>query len=286
MFLHLNAARDLLNSYRSINHNPNTATAEDISDAENLAHETLAYFILSNTMLPFSEPSKCPCEQFTWPLSGREASWSLFGAVFGGSYSLFQLIPEIKNLYCLRLIEESQGIACPSQYLRIAKEDLIHCIDTWSMDPLPDIALADNTTHLEARIFDWGQKQKAAECLRQALYIYAALSLTGSCPPSPSLKEEVQCRIDNITSLATYLQDLPYSTNLLWAVVMAGSCMEDKLQQDTLIDGLQRSRYQMRHLQIAQKSLQLLWADATPNAYGPNGLRHVIEKHELSLVMV
>lgn len=262
------------------------ASSEHTSEALRLACETFAYFTLSNTLLPFSEPSKCPCEQFTWPLAGQEASWSLFGAVFGGSYALFQLIPEIKALYCRRLAEEAQGLECPSQELNIAKAAMIRRIDVWSMTPLPKVASAKTTANFEAHLVDWEQKRRAAECLREALYIYAMLSSFGSSLPSAAIKTEVEIRIDNIVRLASYLEDSPYSTNLLWAIVMAGCCMENKLQRQSLVEGLKQSRYQMRHLKLVQRVLQLLWADRSPTAYGPVGLRYITEKHNMTLVIM
>lgn len=262
------------------------ASTKDTSEALTLACETFAYFILSNTLLPFSEPSKCPCEQFTWPLTGREASWCLDGAVFGGSYSLFQHIPEVKALYCRRLAEEAQGLDLPSRQLINAKAAIIRSIDTWSMTPLSEVASAKSTANFEAHVVDWEQKRRAAECLREALYIYAMLSLFGSTLPCAGIKRQVEVKIDNIVSLASYLQDSPYSTNLLWAIVMAGCCMENELQRESLIEGLKRSRYQMRHLQLVQRVLRLLWADKNPMAYGPVGLRYVMEKHDMTFVIM
>lgn len=78
-----------------------------------------------------------------------------------------------------RLAEEAQGSNSPSKDLNIAKEALVKRIKAWAMDPLPDVASSRDTASLGACIFDWEQKRKAAECLRQALYIYAALSLLG-----------------------------------------------------------------------------------------------------------
>ncbi|KID95258.1 hypothetical protein MAJ_08771, partial [Metarhizium majus ARSEF 297] len=185
-----------------------------------------------------------------------------------------------------RLAEEAQGANSPSKDLNLAKEALVKRLKAWAMDPLPDEASSRDRASLEARIFDWEQKRKAVECLRQTLYIYVALSLLGSSSPGDGLRKEVQQRIDSTIRLATYLRNSPCSTNLLWAIVIADSCMEDIKRREGLIDGLKNSRYQMRHLQVVQRAFQLLWADDDTHAYGPVGLHYVAEKHGLSLVIV
>lgn len=62
--------------------------------------------------------------------------------------------------------------------------------------------------------------------------------------------------------------------------------MEDIEQREGLIDGFKNSRYQMQHLRVVQRGLQLLWADDDTHAYGPFGLRYVAQKHGLGLVIV
>ncbi|KAK8917511.1 hypothetical protein VCV18_009974 [Metarhizium anisopliae] len=185
-----------------------------------------------------------------------------------------------------RLAEEAQGANSPSKDLNIANEALVKRIKAWAMDPLPDVASSRDTASLEARIFDWEPKRKEAECLRQTLYIYAALSLLGSSSPSDGLRKEVQQRIDSPIRLAIYLRNSPCSTNLPWAIFIAGSCKEDTKQREGLIYGLKNSRYQMQHLRVVQRGLQLLWADDDTHAYGPFGLRYVAQKHGLGLVIV
>lgn len=200
---------------------------------------------------------------------------SSFGSIYAGTHDLFELVPQVQSLHHWRLAQESTGWASPSPEFQAAYHNLNHAIESWGTGPAgPD----NNDLHM----LEPSQRWMATEVIRDGLRIYLSTSLYGSAAPPFEAQQDIEGIAKNAVDASILLQESPYASHTVWALVIAGSCLVDHQYRRRLAEFLAQSRYKMRHLSAACKVLELLWADNT-EAFGPYGLQLVMQKQGMSL---
>lgn len=251
-----------------------------------LSLEVLLYLAFSNVILPshaFNSPNAVP-DQVANSCCLLSQTLSSNGAIFAGCRGLFELIPVAKSLHTWRLAEEQAGIGTPGTEFEAALDDLCGRISGWTLEGDEILQPPSEPTSVNHdRLVEHEQQAMAAECLRHGLQIYTLVAPLGSSPPSPSVRQSVRRHVAAVVELSERLEGLPASSNTLWAIVVAGSCLEDEGWRRELAAGLVNSRFQMRHLSLIKVALEKLWEDEDPRAWGPHGLEFVMRKHGLSI---
>jgi hypothetical protein len=273
MFKHLNASRELIQSLLSRRGDRELARSGPNLDTLSLNMEMYSYLVCSNYVTTYSTVSEdtLTVDPFILPLEEMER-WPNFGAMFGGSHGLFKLIPEISLVASRRLAEEAAGAEEPSASLNRLYEDVYYRIKSWMMPPKPP----------GEAMQDWEAKRDAAELLRQSLFAYILAAMAGSivhCPTRIAIRDHLQILFAYSTRVATS----PYAANILWPMVIAGSCATKPEGQLVLRHAMRSGPFRLRHVNQLGDVLQLIWDDPDPRAYGPYGLRLIMQKHGLSV---
>lgn len=207
--------------------------------------------------------------------------------IFGGSRLLFEMIPRANALFCRRLAEQSAGETEPTSAFLQDYAELSLGIETWKM-PLPSLTndINRSTENGNPELSEWAHSNMAAEFIRHALRIYILAAQLGSDPPTPEVDSAIQTNVEAMAKISRIIAATPYASTLMWAVIVGGSCVKDEIYRQELAFWLRTSHYQMRHLSLVLNALELLWADPSPNAFGPYGLRYISEKHDLNFCIM
>lgn len=245
----------------------------ELDEVLSFVYEGYTFLVCCNSTLPTCGDDDSPCETTTLALRPLRQS-SSFGSIFAGTHELFELIPQVQSLYLWRLAEELMSWRDPSPEFLVAYNNLNYAIESWGTGPTG----SDNNL----RVLDSGQWRMAAEVIRNGLRIYLSTSLYGSAAPPFEVQQCIEWKAKNVVDAAILLEESPYASLTVWALVMAGSCLVDDQYRRRLAEFLAQSRYKMRHLSAVCKVLELLWADGA-QAFGPYGLQLVIEKQGMSL---
>ncbi|KAM6515573.1 hypothetical protein FSOLCH5_009798 [Fusarium solani] len=274
--LHLRAIRQLFLCLLERGYNP-SMPLDELDDFLSFVYEGYTFLVCCNSITPTSgENDLLPYEESLQAL--RQSS--CFGSIFGGAHGLFELIPHVQNLYLRRLTEEALEMTSPSPEFQVLYDELSRLIESWSMESLPG---STSTTLEDAHgTLDSNQRSMAGEVIRHGLRIYLSTSICGSAPPTPETLDFIEEIAKTVVDTVAVLEDSPYASHTVWALVIAGSCLMDEEYRGRLAESLTRSRYKMRHLSAVRRVLELMWADDT-ETYGPYGLQLIMQKHDVSL---
>lgn len=201
--------------------------------------------------------------------------------IFGGSRSLYEMVPRAHALFSLRLAEQAAGEGEPTLAFTNKYIELSHAIESWSM-PLPLHGQNESGEDDSAYQSLWMQNRLAAECIQHALRIYIMAASQGCEPPSPSIDSAIQCEVEVFAQKSRVLVDTPSASNMLWALVVVGTCVRSEELRAELVFALTHSRHEMRHLLLVRDVLEKLWADEDPRSFGPYGLLRLMGGDSLS----
>lgn len=223
--------------------------------------ELYAYILITSSCKPRGSSSGCALQYDQLHTSLTKLGiYPNPGTMFGDSYALSELIPQVTLLAARRLSEETAGAAPPSPNLLLTHGILESRIESWEL-PLSSQFGAN-----------WEEPKIAAEAIRSGLRIYLATALAGSIVSDPKTLNAIQSHIDSILDCTNLLASSRWTTILLWPIVIAGSCMTDSTQRCSFIESLKASRYCMRHVFAVCEVLESLWDIDIPQAFGPYGL--------------
>lgn len=265
VFPHLRACRLLITSIRE------GSLKELGSESElfGLCLELYSYITISNMVTSYGtmQDGAPPCDEFLFSLDELSV-YSTFGSMFGGYHGLFELIPHVALFASERMVEEQAGFSQLSPRLQETHDNLAAKIRIWH---LPETEDPSETSVLKI------QRRAAAEVLRDGLFVYLTATSCGSQPPADIAKSKIHFHIEAMIHNLKQLTLPQVCSNLMWPVLIAGSCTEDEKQRRVIGIALQDSLFLMRHTSVACKMLNMLWQNPAPEAYGPYGL-HLIEK--------
>lgn len=258
----------------------------EIDESTALAYEMYSYLTLANAMnICIKDDNHASLDHINLSRANLCRARST-GTIFAGSRGLYELIPRAHDIYSRRLATLAEGFENPSPELEAAYDDLSYCINNWTMEQ-PVYTEATNLDYpAPPNALAQCQERMAAECLRHALHICVHLSRSARVRPPPSIQALIDSHVEAICYISLCLEGLPASANTLWAVIIAASCLQDEQKRKRAAEGLQRSRFKMRHLSIICEALELLWNDPDTEAYGPYGLQVVMQKHGMSICIL
>ncbi|PSN61021.1 hypothetical protein BS50DRAFT_639694 [Corynespora cassiicola Philippines] len=264
-----------------------SAQSNDAKDVLSLVYEGYSYMALCNLIIPTPQPrysiDLIPVLAFVLGLKPSES----LSTVFGGSRLLFEMIPRANSLFCRRLAEQMAGEAEPTLTFLDDYAELSLGIETWKM-PLPTSLLDNSYSNKQGHphLSEWAQSNMAGEFHRHALRIYIMTARLGSNPPTPEIESAIQMNVEAMVQISRVIAATPCASNLMWAVIVGGSCVRDEHHRQELAYWLKNSHYQMRHLSLVLNALELLWADPSPKAFGPYGMQYISEKHNLTFCIM
>ncbi|KEF62884.1 uncharacterized protein A1O9_00858 [Exophiala aquamarina CBS 119918] len=185
----------------------------------------------------------------------------LDGFMFGYAYELYKLIPQIRHLYFARYLDDSPYPA-PFDAIRVK-------LQNWRP--------AENAGS------EWSSTlQVAAHIYQQALFIYLACAEHGPREADLKLLSSVRPHVDQAMALIELLPSTcPEWTTLSWPLLVVGSCLRDRSQQESLIRTGKRLIQGMYCVPKINKVLLWVWADDA--AYGPYGLEKVMLERNVKL---
>jgi hypothetical protein len=185
----------------------------------------------------------------------------LDGFMFGYAYELYKLIPQIRHLYFARYLDDSPYPE-PFEAIRIK-------LQKWRP---PEEAESGWTSTLKI----------AALLYQQALFIYLACAEHGPGEADLRLFSLVEPHLDQALALIKLLPSTcPEWTTLTWPLMMVGSCLRDRLQQEFLIRKGSALIQRMYCIMKIHKVLHWVWED--DDAYGPYGLEKVMLERNVRL---
>ena len=198
------------------------------------------------------------------------AQSSVFGFLFGKSFELFSLIPEVAQL-AYRQPSQSTGLRHTDPELLEEFDKLEHLILAWCPDA-PQDTLAD---------YDRGGLLQ-----QHALLIFLRVALYGPGYPVDFLANQID-KIANefITLLRTLTTHNLAWTNLLWATSITGSCLQRPEDRDFLAFTLETQEHQMNTCLRVLQILRWVWeySESDPEAYGPHGINKVCQRHGVKI---
>ncbi|KAL1892564.1 hypothetical protein Cpir12675_004493 [Ceratocystis pirilliformis] len=233
--------------------------------------EIYSYLVLVANITPYGldENRTLPFDSFLFSFGERVAGLDSSGVIFSSIDGLFSLIPSVSLLARQRLEEPDNS---PSAGLMRKFTELEQRINGW--EPPADTAV----------VWD-ADRDSLASVYRHALLVYLKTARCGAVVGDVRVIQDVQ---EHVNSAIATMMSLAMSTMcavLLWPVMIVGSCLIVKPQQNMVYEGLRYSRYKTANVLQAIELLEKLWRDPAPEAYGPYGLHYVMKKTGISLCM-
>lgn len=274
MFFHLRAGRPLMITLmESI---PQLKTHDDRRRLYSFAIEIYSYLVLVNTITPLDaiEDRRLPLDSFLSKLGDIGHQFAPFGAVFGGSHELFELLPSIAKLSSRRITELRSSPSGDSWKMYHSLDDRIK---NWT-PPAMELPHPDPGWLTEAKSFLNVYRHSVSIYLETAMH-----PLGQQDDVDKTTKDTIQGHLDAIMLHISNIINSPFETLLLWPAVIAGSCMTREEQRATIRSGLHESRFQMGHCYQAASLLEHVWRDPDERIFGPYGLSVMMKKHHISL---
>lgn len=271
VFNHLRACRSLIVSiFPTLNSSFIDTLPDQEKTALSVCLELYAYIMTTNTLTSYGTITNggLPYDDFLFSLDSL-SGYSSFGTMFGGCHSLFELIPQIAQFASARMDEEKVGLEHMSPKLQELHDKLETSIRLWTLPKLkpPCTETAE----------EWIERTVAAEVLRDGLFIYLASTSSGSVVSDKALLDRIQFHIDVMSHNLRRLTLPRVCANLMWPIIIAGSCVVKEAQRTLISRALKHSYFPMKHTFTACELLEKLWENPAPEAFGPYGL-HLIEK--------
>lgn len=226
--------------------------------------ELFIYHNFVSRNVPAGMKMQPPASVITSLLEVVESSQQhLDGFMFGYAYDLYKLIPQIRQLYFSRYLDDSPS-PVPFRTIRVK-------LEKWQLPK-------------EAQI-GWPSSLKIAALLyQQALFIYLICTEHGPSQADVQLFSLVEPHLTQCLAL-TKLLPVTCSewTTLSWPVMLIGSCLRDRSQQEYLCQISNSMIQRMSCIQEMLKVLRWVWQD--DSAYGPYGLEKVMLEHDVKLCL-
>ncbi|KAH7039575.1 fungal-specific transcription factor domain-containing protein [Microdochium trichocladiopsis] len=276
---HLAACRHLLQLVYDSLHLQNKDIVAFIAE-QYLYFNAVAYNVrLDETGLASIVPATEDLDQdeFYPLLSGSSVS----GFLFGTSVDLFRLIPSVVHLG--RCPQSDPAASRQDDIaLRQAFRSLEMCILAWSPDTLESRFLAPKG--VETQPMD----HRGGLILQRALLILLRVALHGPGRPGGRLLGEVNDLIGNFMAC---LRRIPLNsltwTNLLWAILTAGSCLQAAEDREYLRSTMGAQGHKMHTLSSVLQILSWVWeaSDSDLTFYGPYGIAKACARHNVQISM-
>ncbi|KAL4886056.1 hypothetical protein BJY04DRAFT_213593 [Aspergillus karnatakaensis] len=203
----------------------------------------------------------------------------MFGFMVGQSFHLFQLIPEVAALaHWPQLVPEIPRHEDPNlltDFTRLETQ-----IMTWD----PAASLGENHPSSSEEVT--AASHTAGLIHHHALLIFLRASLCGpGIPPSHFLAQidELLCEFMSFLNVLTASNRV--WTNLLWAVLIAGSCVRNLDDRECIHNTLVAQTHRMNTSTRVLQVLHWVWdaVDVDPVAYGPHGISTVCKKNGVKI---
>lgn len=200
-------------------------------------------------------------------------SSSVFGFLFGQSFDLFRLIPQIAKLGHLQP-------STPSEPRHTAPEILTefyrieNLILAWGTSTSPSMK-ERSVTSLSASAMGGLLQQ-------HALLIFLRAALLGPGRPVGLFLKQIDQLASGFIALLRYLAEPSLVwTNLLWATLITGSCLQGLQDREYVSNTLQSHQHKMSTCLRVLEILRWVWAysDSDPECYGPHGITKVTKIH-------
>ncbi|OQV01306.1 Fungal specific transcription factor domain-containing protein [Cladophialophora immunda] len=284
-FLHLRAVREVILSLLRQEHE--TFVNEDRRSIMGFVLEVYSFLVFSNSITPcgYSDSARTmPHDSFLDSLEFLQ-EYKTFGVLVGCAPGLFELISPVARFATDRLREEEgvlQAEAAPAPATRRDRSDrhstydnLLRGLEQWSP---PSVA---------PEMAEWAVEHTwTGEIYRQALLIFVRAAMCGSVVDNPKVIAAIQSHIDVVMPLLLPVADSPFGTLLLWPVMIIGSCLLVEGQRQFFLCRLyNESKVVVAQVVEAGKLLELVWNDNDKRAYGPFGLRLVMEKYQINFTL-
>lgn len=277
MFRHLHASREIIVEIQ--NRQSTELLGSDAANEFGLSLELYTYIIITNCLTPYGilQERIFPLDPFiTSP--NCLAVYSTFGTMFAGLHDLFALIPQISLLFGCRLMEQESGTFGPTAAYVELHEKLQSRLRGWNCSHRDLVSPSSTVSQ--------GDQGRVTKILQIGIEIYLVAAMEGSSLLNPKIVCQFQSYVDVIYGLGFDLDNSQWAAILLWPIIMAGSCVIQKQQQETLYKALVQSRYRMNHNLRASELLQRLWDNQDPLVYGPYGVYLMISKYNATFTIL
>jgi hypothetical protein len=200
-----------------------------------------------------------------------------FGFLFGQSFDLFRLIPEVAQLAHLRSCQEPRHTdpGLLNEFNRL--EQLIlgwtSCVSNPESEPFTQLTV-------DASIGGLIQQH--------ALLIFLRVALHGHGLPSGILAMQIETLTDEFISLLPRLNENKLAwTNLMWAMLVTGSCLQNSDHREYFVFLLETQHHQMNTCLRILQILRWVWTDSEHDtgSYGPHGITKVCNTHGVKISM-
>jgi len=190
--------------------------------------------------------------------------------LFSGCHALFELIPRISRFAAARLDEETVSQDSFAFY------EVTHAaIDAWHHPPGTDAQTAAPRAAL-GRVY------------KHAVVIFLELAHAGrALPPSDDLLATLSYHVGGLAKavFSHGLLNSPFSSILLWPMIMAGSVIADPDRMEVMSWRLRSGIASTSTSVHVAEVLEALWLDreTDPRCWGPYGLYLTLQRHGVNL---
>ncbi len=104
--------------------------------------------------------------------------------------------------------------------------------------------------------------------------------MAGPLLQEPAAVAKIERHVNAILTLflCAKLDHLPYTGEMMWVMLIAGSCLAQEELQTLLAGLLRNSKYSTWNSTCAARLLEMLWKDKDARAFGPHGLHLTMQK--------
>ncbi|KAF9888872.1 hypothetical protein FE257_008241 [Aspergillus nanangensis] len=266
MFYHLRAARHLI---LTLIESPLCTPTDENGRLFGFVLEIYCFLALANNITPFGAIGSrtLPHDLFLHSL-GKMSCFNTFGAIFGGSHGLFELLPLISMLSTRRVTEDDSSPSLESLQIH---HNLCIKITEWRP---PQVPSSDRAWQM--------QRASAMEVWRNAVLIYLETAMFHHTLGEATTRGRIRSYIDAVISNMEQVSGSPFETIFLWPIMVTGSCMMREDQRELLRTGLRSSRFHMKHCLQGALLLELVWKEPNERIFGPFGLSVMMQKHGIN----
>jgi hypothetical protein len=239
--------------------------------------EQTLWFAINANNVGLSDKGNQESERMMRILDNFAKESSLPGIMFGCAYELFELIPKVARF--AQLPAETLPRETNASLLSIF-HSLENKILSWQPSQLGTLTDMQNCAPVDPVVI------RGALAHQTALLILIRAALWGPGKPGVPLLEQIESLLIEFTSL---LEQLPMDHSiwamLLWAMITAGSCMQEPAQQQLLRQCLYELPSHMHITTRVMQVLQQIWSHPgfPEDTYGPFGLARILSHQNLRL---
>ncbi|KAH8811157.1 fungal-specific transcription factor domain-containing protein [Xylogone sp. PMI_703] len=279
LFYHLRATREVLVQLR---YSCDTTISRRLLD---FMTELYAFMAVSSfvTTKPSLISRDMPVDSMLCSLSSLNRGSPLYGALFGTTHILCEMIPKIA-VSAEEMQHETEKVR------QSAIEGYENKIKSWKYRDT-SFMRSDGSVKTKANdidpLFDSDISYRiAGEIYQEALFIFLYSSFSGSREPTQALRDLIDPHVDKTLEL---LLNLPaascVATTMMWPTIVAGSCARLPRQQDKLRSIYSLTGIKMLSVVRSVELLDYLWEDQSqdPRLYGIYGLEIAMAKRNFNV---